>query len=187
MGNRYKELEGVRFGRLTALYPLKRRDQRGCVYWRCRCDCGEEAEVSENNLVQGISRSCGCLKRECQQRIAQKLHCVDGTCLEILEKRKHRKDNLSGFRGVFKTKSGKYRVDIGFKGRKYYVGTYILFEEAVRARKKAEEAVHEGFLRAYGEWKEKAEHDPVWGKEHPLVFEVKREDGRLIVRRGETE
>ncbi len=53
MGNRYKELEGVRFGRLTALYPLKRRDQRGCVYWRCRCDCGEEAEVSENNLVLG--------------------------------------------------------------------------------------------------------------------------------------
>ena len=39
----------------------------------------------------------------------ERLHHVDGTCVEWLEKRKHRSDNSSGFQGVSKTGNGKYR------------------------------------------------------------------------------
>ena len=31
------------------------------------------------------------------------------------------------------------------------------------------------------EWNEKEKEDPEWGKEHPLVFDVKKEDGEIRV------
>ena len=46
-------LTGRRFGRLTALEPTKRRDQKGSIYWRCRCECGQESEATEDALVHG--------------------------------------------------------------------------------------------------------------------------------------
>lgn len=49
-------------------------------------------------------------------------------------KRKKRRDNESGFRGVFRLKnSNRYRVDIGFKGKRYYVGLFDDYDEAVQA------------------------------------------------------
>ena len=110
------DISGQRFGRLTALEPTENRDRRGNVYWRCRCDCGNEIEATEYNLVSGSCKSCGCLKKENQEKIVDRLHRVDGTCIEFLEKRKYRKDNKSGFRGVFRTANGRYRVSIGFAG-----------------------------------------------------------------------
>lgn len=176
------DLTGRKFGRLTAIQPLEERDRKGSVYWKCLCDCGAETSVTEDGLVQGSVRSCGCLKSENQKRIGEKLHRIDGTCVEILEKRKSRKDNTSGFRGVFKTKAGKYRVDIGFKRKRFYVGTFESYEEAVKKRMEAEKTVHDGFVQAYYKWKEQADRDPQWAVSHPLDFEVEKKDGSLAVR-----
>jgi hypothetical protein len=33
-------------------------------YWLCRCDCGNEREVTGSALMNGTSTSCGCLRRE---------------------------------------------------------------------------------------------------------------------------
>lgn len=178
------DLTGQRFGRLTALYATDKRDRKGSVYWHCRCDCGNETDVTESGLVHGTSKSCGCLKAENQKKIYLQLHLIDGTCLEMLEKRKHRNDNKSGFRGVYVLKNGKYRVDIGFKGRRYYVGNYEDFEEAVRARMGAEEIIHGGFIQAYREWQQRSEADPDWGKNHSFRYEVDQtEDHKFIIRR----
>ena len=179
-GRKRTELTGQRFGRLTALYPTERRDQKGSIYWRCRCDCGRETEVTENGLVHGNNKSCGCLKEEIQKQISSQLHMVDGTCVEMLEKRKYRSDNTSGFRGVYHTKNGNYRVSIGFKGKRYSVGTFKDYEEAVKARVDAEELIHEGFVKAYRKWQEKAE-DPDWAQENPFVYEVEKVNGTFTV------
>lgn len=175
------DLTGRRFGRLQAMEPTERRDRKGSVYWRCVCDCGQEVEVTEDGLMRGNYQSCGCLKRENQQEIVNQLHRIDGTCVEILENRKYRRDNTSGFRGVFKLKNGRYRVNIGFKRKRFYLGTYEDYQEAVDARLKAEEEIHGRFLEAYYQWKQKAEEDPGWGKRNPLKFEVGRKDGELVV------
>lgn len=52
------------------------RDKGGHVLWLCRClgkhgdDCGKEVVVSGNDLRDGHTKSCGCLKRElCRERI----------------------------------------------------------------------------------------------------------------------
>ena len=151
-----KDLTGQKFGRLTALSPTAKRDYKGSVIWRCICECGRETEVSSDSLK-------------------------NGNCLEWLEKRRYRRDNTSGFRGVSVVGEGRYRVHIGFKGRQFYVGTYPSFEQAVRARICTENLIHGGFLKAYRDWQNKAAQDPEWAQTHPLVYEVRKEDGRLKV------
>lgn len=172
-----KKLKGQTFGKLTALYPTEKRDRKGSIYWCCQCECGNIKEVTADALIYGHLKSCGCLKAKAQKNIPNTLHRIDGTCVEILEKRKYRKDNTSGFRGVYKTPKGSWRVTIGFKRRSYYVGTFDSFEAAVKARMEIECLVHEGFVEAYYAWWEKASSKTLWAEQHPLVFDVEKVDG----------
>ena len=185
MGRRPRDLSGQKFGLLTAVYPTERRDHRGSVYWHCVCECGNEIDVAAGALLDGNNRSCGCQKDKNQKQIAQRRHLVDGTCVEVLEKRKKRRDNESGFRGVFYLKnSNRYRVDIGFKGKRYYVGLFEDYDEAVQARLEAENLIHNSFINIWKEWNQKDQEDPQWGKKHPLVFNVRKVNGELQVEAG---
>ena len=175
------DLTGKRFGRLVVAEKTDQRNARGSVIWRCKCDCGQEICLSENALVHGNYKSCGCLKREKQKEIYQQLHFVDGTCLELIEKRKSRRDNVSGFRGVFQMKNGSYRVSIGYKRKRYYIGTYKEYEEAVAARLEAEDLIHNGFLKDYQLWKKKADENPEWAEANPFVFDVEKKSGRIEI------
>lgn len=56
------DLSGKRFGRLIALEYVGRKNNR--TLWKCRCDCGNESIAGYSNLVNGITRSCGCLEKE---------------------------------------------------------------------------------------------------------------------------
>lgn len=59
---RARDLTGMKFGRLLV---VRRTEQRNHSYhWWCRCECGQELEVSGCNLVTGGSKSCGCLRTE---------------------------------------------------------------------------------------------------------------------------
>ncbi|MBQ9002077.1 MAG: hypothetical protein IJ087_09505 [Eggerthellaceae bacterium] len=42
--------------------PTEQR-KSGSVVWRCRCDCGNEVEVSARRLKLDRTKSCGCLTR----------------------------------------------------------------------------------------------------------------------------
>lgn len=56
------DLTGQRFGRWAVIKraPLKNRKP----YWECQCDCGRVKAVYAHSLRTGISKSCGCLKRD---------------------------------------------------------------------------------------------------------------------------
>lgn len=56
-----KNLAGQRFGRLT-VGGIAGKDTRGKILWECRCDCGKMAVVRSEALVNGCTRSCGCLR-----------------------------------------------------------------------------------------------------------------------------
>ncbi|MCC8022676.1 MAG: transcriptional regulator, partial [Clostridiales bacterium] len=143
------DLTGRRFGRLTALEATEKRDGRGSVIWRCRCGCGQEAEVSAGGLLYGSRVSCGCLKREAQRNVHNTLHFVDGTCVEFLEKRRQRRDNASGHAGIYRMQNGKYRAQIGLQGKRYSLGSFSTYEEALQARLRAEEELFGDFLRQF--------------------------------------
>ena len=86
---------------------------------------GMKLMYQRQDLYKGHVIVSGCLQKKNRQEIANRRHFVDGTCVEVLEKRKKQKSNMSGFRGVFKMKNcDKYRVDIGFKGKRYYIGSF---------------------------------------------------------------
>lgn len=56
---------GTRFGHLVVIEDLGYRIQpRGkrARWSKCRCDCGTEFDVLNNNLKSGGTRSCGCVK-----------------------------------------------------------------------------------------------------------------------------
>lgn len=59
-----KNLTGQKFGKLTALYPTEKRTIENYIIWQCKCDCGNECEVSSGNLLRGHTQSCGCLIKE---------------------------------------------------------------------------------------------------------------------------
>lgn len=52
-----------RFGRLVAVQEIGNVDGHATM-WKCRCDCGEVTYTQRTSLVQGRTRSCGCLRRE---------------------------------------------------------------------------------------------------------------------------
>ncbi len=57
-----KDLTGQRFGMLVAIKPVEQRTGSGGAVWLCECDCGCECHVSSTSLVEGNTKSCGCLK-----------------------------------------------------------------------------------------------------------------------------
>ena len=55
---------GQKFGKLTVLEKTAILNKSRGVVWYCRCDCGGNVSVRSSNLVEGKTRSCGCLRRE---------------------------------------------------------------------------------------------------------------------------
>lgn len=59
---RFRDLAGQRFGMLVALH-VDGKDPTGKTKWACHCDCGARASATMLNLVKGVTKSCGCLRR----------------------------------------------------------------------------------------------------------------------------
>lgn len=57
-----KSLIGETFGRLTVVEQLPTKDGR--AMWHCVCECGGTNDVASCTLKAGLTRSCGCLRRE---------------------------------------------------------------------------------------------------------------------------
>ena len=70
-----KDITGQKFGRWTVLHVID-EDRTGskAVRYMCRCECGTERPVQYSNLVNGTSKSCGCLGNE----IAKAQHTKHG-------------------------------------------------------------------------------------------------------------
>lgn len=63
MSKKSQDLTGLPFGYYTAI----RQDgcnSHGVPYWICRCRCGNEKRVRVDHLLDGSTKSCGCLQRE---------------------------------------------------------------------------------------------------------------------------
>ena len=167
----HNDYTGLRFGKLTVLAPTKKRDKNGSLYLLCQCECGRTVEIPQSRLISGNNTSCGCAWEESKKSICTRLNTEDGTSIDLLKNRKYRNDNTSGFRGVNKTKDDRYRVTIGFKGKKYHIGIYDTFTDAVEKRMEAEDLIFNGYIQS-------KEH---WNNTKPLIFEVSKEDKRIII------
>ena len=139
------DISGKKFGRLTALYPTDQRDSRGYVIWHCRCDCGNEVDITYNALMYSHIQSCGCQRREKNQVLHTHLQQVDGTSVDLLKSTKIPKNNTTGVKGVYLIR-GKYVAKIVFQKKQYILGSFDNLEEAAEARRQGEEAIREEVL-----------------------------------------
>ena len=142
------DLTGQRYGHLTVLGPAENVGTR--TAWRCLCDCGKETVVLTHRLRCGHTKSCGCLSAKGAPKSALGLTYIDGTCVEMLAAKTVRSNNTSGVPGVdWRSSKNLWRASICFKGKRRYLGSFARFEDAVRARKRAEEELVEPFLREF--------------------------------------
>jgi hypothetical protein len=58
-----EDLTGRQLGSWTVEEDTGRRSKKGIIMWRCRCICGRVKAVRADNLLAGLSTSCGCSRR----------------------------------------------------------------------------------------------------------------------------
>lgn len=62
----FRDLTNETFGRLKVLYrvecPAGKRG--GSTWWICECSCGNFTTVRLQSLIAGVTKSCGCIRRE---------------------------------------------------------------------------------------------------------------------------
>lgn len=93
---RFVDRTGRIYGQLTVVaFGGMSRDGRST--WVCKCSCGRHSRPTGTNLQKGISRSCGCHKREVQQSLGQRVTTHGDT--------------------INKTKSPEYRAYTNAKAR----------------------------------------------------------------------
>lgn len=60
-----KDLSRQVFGRLTVSFLSEHRAKgRKRTRWNCLCACGNRIEVTADNLTGGVTKSCGCYRRD---------------------------------------------------------------------------------------------------------------------------
>lgn len=143
-GKKAVDLTGKRFGRLKVISITDKRISNSVV-WKCVCDCGNVCEVNSNSLVQGLTHSCGCLKKE-NDKLNQ-IRVISST----LSKKK-RSSNTSGVIGVcYDNSAQKWLATIGFNGKDYYLARCENKDEAINIRRRAEEEILKPFLKEFVE------------------------------------
>lgn len=142
---RVKNITGKRFGKLVVMKELGDRKVL------CQCDCGKEKVVNKGHLVNGDIKSCGCIMSN-QAKKNQAKYYADGTYISAIKSTKATSRSNSGVRGVCWHKGkGKWRASIGFKGKSYELGLFDDIQDAIKARKEAEDRFYRPVIDAFEE------------------------------------
>lgn len=153
---RFVDLTGKKFNKLTVLERVN--NKTGNRYkWKCLCDCGNITLVYPQNLKNGHTKSCGCIQLESAfsnvekaKSSYRKKYIVEGTSIAKIAQDKPNKNNRSGTTGVFfHSQSQKWDARITFQGKRYELGRFKHKEDAIKARKEAEDKYHKNFLEWY--------------------------------------
>lgn len=152
------DLTSKRYGKLVVLKYAGRSEKTGYKQWLCKCDCGNEKAINQKDLLSGDTKSCGCLKKESRSYYG----LFEGTNIVQLKKRSYLINendldeykilpiNSSGCYGVTKVKD-KYKASITVQGKCHYLGIYSKIEDAIKARKEAEEKYFKPLIERFDE------------------------------------
>ncbi|MDO4811323.1 MAG: hypothetical protein Q3985_05185 [Eubacteriales bacterium] len=152
--SRENDLTGQRIGKLTVLCRSDIRTARGArttPAWECRCDCGNTVYQATDSLTRSCYHMCArCRELYATEKARENAGFVGGTQLSRIKNMNAPSTNTSGVRGVYyDKKSNKWRARLKFKGKNMNFGSYEKFEDAVAARKKAEEEYFQTALDTY--------------------------------------
>lgn len=155
---------GTKFGKLTVLKRIGSTTWKGnrCALYLCECTCGKTIEVSSSNLKRGNSKSCGHMTQERlsvlnsdksmikKHETRNRTDWVEKTSLSAISpKRKKSEGKTSKKVGVSKRKDGYWRASMIFKGERVFDKTFNNEQDAINARKEAEEKYFKPILDKY--------------------------------------
>lgn len=135
------DLAGKTFGDLTCVEYL--RDRRA---WLCQCACGRTTVIRGAELKSGARTDCGhtaWANAKARLKSGAAGH-VNGTQINTIRHvmdGKLRANNSSGATGVRERHNSSniyYTANIMVKGKSIYLGSFLEFSDAVKARKDAE-------------------------------------------------
>lgn len=144
-----KDLTGNVYGDLTVIRYSRNDPVNRSPMWLCKCTCGCEKVIHGYALEHGHYKSCGCKRAE-KRDAGVKKHIakdsVNGTRKSALKAKLH-KGNTSGHKGVAWIKQrNKWRAYIGYRGKQITLGHFDNKDDAIKARKLAEEKYHKPYL-----------------------------------------
>lgn len=148
------DITGQVFGKLTVICRSDKRGSRGdrtTPLWECRCECGAITYKAKDTLTNpDLSMCAECAKRYAVEKARAKAGYVEGTQLAKIRDMTPGIANTSGHRGVYyDSRYDRYRAQIIFKRKRYYLGTYKNIEDAIKARQCAEENLFRGFIESH--------------------------------------
>lgn len=161
------DLTGKVFGKLTILGRSEKRNPRGArttPQWECRCECRAITYKATDTLTNPDLSMCpACAAKYAVEKARAAAGFVDGTQLAKIRDMTPSAANTSGCRGVYyEGKYDRWRAEIRFQRKRYYLGTYKKKEDAIKARRRAEEELYGSFLESYKQAsKEKDSREPV--------------------------
>lgn len=82
------DLAGQRFGRLTVIEQAD--SLKGRIAWLCKCDCGNTKIATTQTLRRGLTKSCGCLRKEVSAQKATKHNMCDSKLYDCYNNMKRR-------------------------------------------------------------------------------------------------
>lgn len=150
------DLTGQKIGKLTVLERSDKFASRGARQvrlWKCRCDCGAITYKATDTLTNKEKNMCKeCAGRYGASKARENAGFVEGTQLAKIKVDSQKSDNTTGVRGVYlESKTGRYRARITFQGKRHNLGTFASLQEAVDARRRAEEELFDTFLSNVGQ------------------------------------
>ena len=141
------DIIGMKIGRLTVVGNSSRKG-----YVVCECSCGNTKTIRSNSLTMNNPvQSCGCIQRETARSHGSELARKNfasfyadsvkyNTNFHVIESNRLCSTNKSGVTGVwFNEKRGLWEAYISVHKKRIFLGRYGKKEDAIHARKTAEE------------------------------------------------
>lgn len=154
-----KRAEIIKFGtKIGMLTLLDYKIDNSIAYYYCRCECGNCKWIRRDVILKSKNANCGCIRLSKNSKAGVKAYASvedkymkENTNLSrISSTATMYKNNKSGVKGVCWVKRfNKWNAQIGFKGKVINLGYFLNLEDAIKARKKAEEKYFKPILDKY--------------------------------------
>lgn len=66
MNGKNQNIVGNQYGCLTVQKLAYKKSRK--LYYTCLCECGCEVDVRKDQLIRGITKSCGCLQKDIAEK-----------------------------------------------------------------------------------------------------------------------
>lgn len=87
------DITGRKYGKLTAIRKV------GSDRWLFKCDCGKEKEIKKSRVLEGRSKSCGCITKK-HGMAYHSLNSIISAMIQRCTNKNHPKYKNYGARGI---------------------------------------------------------------------------------------